>query len=72
MLRSPRKLPEWASAMREAKVKLKGWRKKREKKVENKEGKGEGGGEGREEVKDVEEDDDGMKVPVVSVSFLEG
>jgi len=40
MLRSPRKLPEWASAVREAKVKLKGQRKREEEEEEKKEGEG--------------------------------
>jgi len=60
-------LPEWASAVREAKVKLKGWRKKEE---EKKEGKGEGGGEGGEDIKEDDYDNDAMKVPAVSVSFV--
>jgi hypothetical protein len=64
MLRSPRKLPEWTSAVTEAKVKFKGQRKEEK---EKKEGKGEGG----EEVEE-EDDNDAMKVPVVSVSFVGG
>ena len=59
-------MPEWASAVREARVKLKGQRKKKEK-VEKKEGE-----DGGEEVTEEEDDDDATKVPVVSVSNAGG